>query len=85
MWDRHGLKHPQPPVPLLCRDKKLSPESSHSFRWQKWRDICVGDIVRLRKDSVVPVRAARAGCALGEIPDQGLILLLSPPFFAPQG
>ncbi|NXM97491.1 AT8B3 ATPase, partial [Sylvia borin] len=24
------------------------------FRWQKWRDICVGDIVRLRKDSVVP-------------------------------
>ncbi|NWR44199.1 AT8B3 ATPase, partial [Regulus satrapa] len=25
-----------------------------SFRWQKWRDICVGDIVRLRKDSVVP-------------------------------
>ncbi|KAF4798477.1 phospholipid-transporting ATPase IK [Turdus rufiventris] len=26
-----------------------------SFRWQKWRDICVGDIVRLRKDSVVPI------------------------------
>ncbi|NWI38057.1 AT8B3 ATPase, partial [Picathartes gymnocephalus] len=25
-----------------------------SFRWQKWRDICVGDIVRLRKDSAVP-------------------------------
>ncbi|XP_075759356.1 phospholipid-transporting ATPase IK isoform X2 [Pelodiscus sinensis] len=25
-----------------------------SFRWQKWRDICVGDIVCLRKDSVVP-------------------------------
>ncbi|NWY19666.1 AT8B3 ATPase, partial [Aphelocoma coerulescens] len=25
-----------------------------SFHWQKWRDICVGDIVRLRKDSVVP-------------------------------
>ncbi|XP_041879279.1 phospholipid-transporting ATPase IK isoform X2 [Corvus kubaryi] len=25
-----------------------------SFRWQKWRDICVGDIVRLHKDSVVP-------------------------------
>ncbi|NWW77413.1 AT8B3 ATPase, partial [Climacteris rufus] len=25
-----------------------------SFQWQKWRDICVGDIVRLRKDSVVP-------------------------------
>ncbi|KAI1230472.1 Phospholipid-transporting ATPase IK, partial [Lamprotornis superbus] len=24
------------------------------FRWQKWRDICVGDIVRLHKDSVVP-------------------------------
>ncbi|NXD28764.1 AT8B3 ATPase, partial [Spelaeornis formosus] len=24
------------------------------FRWQRWRDICVGDIVRLRKDSVVP-------------------------------
>ncbi|NXK70268.1 AT8B3 ATPase, partial [Sylvietta virens] len=25
-----------------------------SFRWQQWRDICVGDIVRLRKDSAVP-------------------------------
>ncbi|NXU41547.1 AT8B3 ATPase, partial [Drymodes brunneopygia] len=25
-----------------------------SFCWQRWRDICVGDIVRLRKDSVVP-------------------------------
>ncbi|XP_063259195.1 phospholipid-transporting ATPase IK isoform X2 [Prinia subflava] len=24
------------------------------FRWQKWRDVCVGDIVRLHKDSVVP-------------------------------
>ncbi|XP_041278418.1 phospholipid-transporting ATPase IK [Onychostruthus taczanowskii] len=24
------------------------------FCWQEWRDICVGDIVRLRKDSVVP-------------------------------
>uniref|UniRef100_A0A8C3J2R0 Phospholipid-transporting ATPase n=1 Tax=Calidris pygmaea TaxID=425635 RepID=A0A8C3J2R0_9CHAR len=24
------------------------------FRWQKWRDICVGDIVRLRKESFVP-------------------------------
>uniref|UniRef100_A0A8C5J7D4 ATPase phospholipid transporting 8B3 n=1 Tax=Junco hyemalis TaxID=40217 RepID=A0A8C5J7D4_JUNHY len=24
------------------------------FRWRQWRDICVGDIVRLRKDSVVP-------------------------------
>ncbi|NXB17292.1 AT8B3 ATPase, partial [Rhagologus leucostigma] len=28
--------------------------TGRSFRWQKWRDICVGDIVRLRKDSVVP-------------------------------
>ncbi|XP_064898103.1 phospholipid-transporting ATPase IK isoform X4 [Columba livia] len=28
--------------------------SGQSFRWQKWRDICVGDIVRLRKESVVP-------------------------------
>ncbi|NWV32587.1 AT8B3 ATPase, partial [Grantiella picta] len=42
------------PTPLLCRDKNLSPQSPRSFRWQKWRDICVGDIVRLRKDSVVP-------------------------------
>ncbi|NWX22623.1 AT8B3 ATPase, partial [Aegotheles bennettii] len=25
-----------------------------SFRWQKWCDICVGDIVRLRKESFVP-------------------------------
>ncbi|XP_074384689.1 phospholipid-transporting ATPase IK isoform X3 [Zonotrichia albicollis] len=24
------------------------------FCWRQWRDICVGDIVRLRKDSVVP-------------------------------
>ncbi|NXC06700.1 AT8B3 ATPase, partial [Orthonyx spaldingii] len=24
------------------------------FCWQQWRDICVGDIVRLRKDSAVP-------------------------------
>uniref|UniRef100_A0A672U751 Phospholipid-transporting ATPase n=1 Tax=Strigops habroptila TaxID=2489341 RepID=A0A672U751_STRHB len=24
------------------------------FRWQKWRDICVGDIVRLHKESFVP-------------------------------
>uniref|UniRef100_A0A663FH21 Phospholipid-transporting ATPase n=1 Tax=Aquila chrysaetos chrysaetos TaxID=223781 RepID=A0A663FH21_AQUCH len=24
------------------------------FCWQKWRDICVGDIVRLRKESFVP-------------------------------
>ncbi|NXJ13106.1 AT8B3 ATPase, partial [Odontophorus gujanensis] len=28
--------------------------SGRSFCWQKWRDVCVGDIVRLRKDSVVP-------------------------------
>ncbi|NWV93656.1 AT8B3 ATPase, partial [Machaerirhynchus nigripectus] len=28
--------------------------TGRSFCWQKWRDICVGDIVRLRKDSVVP-------------------------------
>ncbi|NWS83912.1 AT8B3 ATPase, partial [Toxostoma redivivum] len=28
--------------------------AGRSFRWQKWRDICVGDIVRLRKDSIVP-------------------------------
>ncbi|NXW58006.1 AT8B3 ATPase, partial [Eurystomus gularis] len=28
--------------------------SGKSFRWQKWRDICVGDIVRLRKESIVP-------------------------------
>ncbi|NXL48499.1 AT8B3 ATPase, partial [Podilymbus podiceps] len=28
--------------------------SEKSFRWQKWRDICVGDIVRLRKESFVP-------------------------------
>ncbi|NXG62140.1 AT8B3 ATPase, partial [Hemiprocne comata] len=28
--------------------------SGKSFRWQQWRDICVGDIVRLHKDSLVP-------------------------------
>ncbi|KFR13741.1 putative phospholipid-transporting ATPase IK, partial [Opisthocomus hoazin] len=28
--------------------------SGKSFHWQKWRDICVGDIVRLRKESFVP-------------------------------
>ncbi|NXL66290.1 AT8B3 ATPase, partial [Chordeiles acutipennis] len=28
--------------------------SGKSFRWQTWRDICVGDIVRLRKESIVP-------------------------------
>ncbi|NWT19597.1 AT8B3 ATPase, partial [Vireo altiloquus] len=28
--------------------------TGRSFRWHKWRDICVGDIVRLRKDSIVP-------------------------------
>ncbi|XP_035164586.1 phospholipid-transporting ATPase IK [Oxyura jamaicensis] len=28
--------------------------SGKSFRWQKWRDICVGDIVCLRKESFVP-------------------------------
>ncbi|NXW82688.1 AT8B3 ATPase, partial [Alopecoenas beccarii] len=28
--------------------------SGKSFRWQKWRDICVGDIVRLHKESFVP-------------------------------
>uniref|UniRef100_A0A669QE87 Phospholipid-transporting ATPase n=1 Tax=Phasianus colchicus TaxID=9054 RepID=A0A669QE87_PHACC len=28
--------------------------SGESFRWQKWRDVCVGDIVRLHKDSLVP-------------------------------
>ncbi|KFO91549.1 putative phospholipid-transporting ATPase IK, partial [Buceros rhinoceros silvestris] len=28
--------------------------SGRSFRWQKWCDICVGDIVRLRKESFVP-------------------------------
>uniref|UniRef100_A0A8B9FYP6 Phospholipid-transporting ATPase n=1 Tax=Amazona collaria TaxID=241587 RepID=A0A8B9FYP6_9PSIT len=28
--------------------------SGKSFRWQKWRDIRVGDIVRLRKESFVP-------------------------------
>uniref|UniRef100_A0A8C3HZH1 ATPase phospholipid transporting 8B3 n=1 Tax=Chrysemys picta bellii TaxID=8478 RepID=A0A8C3HZH1_CHRPI len=27
---------------------------SCSFSWKKWRDICVGDIVCLRKDSFVP-------------------------------
>ncbi|NXN27866.1 AT8B3 ATPase, partial [Nycticryphes semicollaris] len=28
--------------------------SGKSFHWQKWRDICVGDIVRLRKESFIP-------------------------------
>ncbi|KAM9265442.1 phospholipid-transporting ATPase IK [Morus bassanus] len=28
--------------------------SGKSFRWQKWRDICVGDIVRLHKESFIP-------------------------------
>ncbi|XP_028941561.1 phospholipid-transporting ATPase IK [Antrostomus carolinensis] len=28
--------------------------SGKSFRWQTWRDICVGDIIRLRKESIVP-------------------------------
>ncbi|NXX10931.1 AT8B3 ATPase, partial [Podargus strigoides] len=28
--------------------------SGKSFRWQKWCDVCVGDIVRLRKESFVP-------------------------------
>ncbi|XP_052558570.1 phospholipid-transporting ATPase IK [Tympanuchus pallidicinctus] len=28
--------------------------SGESFRWQKWRDVCVGDVVRLHKDSLVP-------------------------------
>ncbi|NXS84646.1 AT8B3 ATPase, partial [Erpornis zantholeuca] len=28
--------------------------TGRSFRWQQWRDICVGDIVRLHKDSAVP-------------------------------
>ncbi|XP_068775811.1 phospholipid-transporting ATPase IK [Struthio camelus] len=28
--------------------------SGKSFRWQKWRDIRVGDIVRLRKENFVP-------------------------------
>ncbi|KFV62352.1 putative phospholipid-transporting ATPase IK, partial [Dryobates pubescens] len=28
--------------------------SGKRFRWQQWRHICVGDIVRLRKDSFVP-------------------------------
>ncbi|NXT00196.1 AT8B3 ATPase, partial [Jacana jacana] len=28
--------------------------SGKSFQWQKWRDICVGDIVRLRKESFIP-------------------------------
>ncbi|KAM7081584.1 phospholipid-transporting ATPase IK-like [Ciconia maguari] len=28
--------------------------SGKSFRWQKWSDICVGDIVRLHKESFVP-------------------------------
>ncbi|NXG44002.1 AT8B3 ATPase, partial [Psilopogon haemacephalus] len=28
--------------------------SGRSFRWQQWRDICVGDVVRLRRDSFIP-------------------------------
>ncbi|NXH19469.1 AT8B3 ATPase, partial [Bucco capensis] len=28
--------------------------SGKSFHWRQWRDICVGDIVRLRKESFVP-------------------------------
>lgn len=36
----------------------FSPKFSFSFRWQKWCDICVGDIVRLRKESFVPVSDA---------------------------
>ncbi|NXP52977.1 AT8B3 ATPase, partial [Heliornis fulica] len=28
--------------------------SGKSFHWHKWRDICVGDIIRLRKESFVP-------------------------------
>ncbi|XP_010633428.1 phospholipid-transporting ATPase IK, partial [Fukomys damarensis] len=26
-----------------------------SFKWQKWKDLCVGDVVCLTKDSIVPV------------------------------
>uniref|UniRef100_A0A452HFW7 P-type ATPase N-terminal domain-containing protein n=1 Tax=Gopherus agassizii TaxID=38772 RepID=A0A452HFW7_9SAUR len=32
---------------------------SCSFSWKKWRDICVGDIICLRKDSFVPSRCTR--------------------------
>uniref|UniRef100_A0A7M4ENW3 ATPase phospholipid transporting 8B3 n=1 Tax=Crocodylus porosus TaxID=8502 RepID=A0A7M4ENW3_CROPO len=40
---------------------------SRSFSWKKWRDICVGDIVCLRKDSFVPVsQACVADCLLSE-------------------
>ncbi|XP_064031363.1 phospholipid-transporting ATPase IK [Pogoniulus pusillus] len=28
--------------------------SGRSFRWQQWRDLCVGDVVRLRRDSFIP-------------------------------
>ncbi|NXX49882.1 AT8B3 ATPase, partial [Tricholaema leucomelas] len=28
--------------------------SGRSFRWRQWRDLCVGDIVRLRRDSFIP-------------------------------
>uniref|UniRef100_A0A8C0FTU7 Phospholipid-transporting ATPase n=1 Tax=Bubo bubo TaxID=30461 RepID=A0A8C0FTU7_BUBBB len=32
----------------------VGPGGDGHFRWQKWRDICVGDIVRLRKENFVP-------------------------------
>ncbi|XP_040548619.1 phospholipid-transporting ATPase IK isoform X3 [Gallus gallus] len=33
------------PCEILCGE---------SFCWQRWRDVCVGDIVRLHRDSLVP-------------------------------
>ncbi|XP_006275680.3 phospholipid-transporting ATPase IK [Alligator mississippiensis] len=37
---------------INCRPCEIL--SGKSFSWKKWRDICVGDIVCLRKDSFVP-------------------------------
>ncbi|KFQ46311.1 putative phospholipid-transporting ATPase IK, partial [Nestor notabilis] len=38
--------------------------SGKSFRWQKWRDICVGDIVRLPKCSLFPLLLLKADMLL---------------------
>lgn len=40
---------------VMPRPRRDSTSPPCSFLWKKWKNLCVGDVVCLRKDSIVPV------------------------------
>lgn len=49
----------------------------YSFLWRKWKDLCVGDLVCLHKDNIVPVSCCPPGSD-SPLPGEGCLPCPSP-------